>query len=111
LKHGVKFQSGDEFIADDVVFGFERLMAKTRPFARHGKHVAKITAVDRYRVRIDFKEADVDFFDGTSLFPASRAYYGRVGEKEFARHPNGIGPYELITYRPGEYFDLKAFPG
>jgi hypothetical protein len=35
-------------------------------------------------VRIDFKEPDVDFFDGTSLFPASKAYYDRVGEKEFA---------------------------
>lgn len=111
LKHGVKFHSGDEFTADDVVFGFQRLMAKTRPFARHGKHVATIMAVDRYTVRIDFREADVDFFDGTSLFPASKAFYDRVGEKEFARHPNGIGPYEFVTYRPGQYFDLKAFPG
>ncbi len=110
LKHGVKFHSGDEFIADDVVFGFDRLMAKTRPFARHGKHVAKITAVDRYTVRLDFKEPDVNFFDGTSLFPASKAYYDRVGEKEFARHPNGIGPYQFVDYKQAQYFDLKAFP-
>jgi peptide/nickel transport system substrate-binding protein len=109
LKRGVKFHSGDEFTADDVVFGFQRLMAKTRPFARHGKHVAKIAAVDRYTVRLDFKEPDVNFFDGTSLFPASKAYYDRVGEKEFARHPNGIGPYEFVAYKQAQYFDLKAF--
>jgi peptide/nickel transport system substrate-binding protein len=111
LKHGVKFHSGDEFIADDVVFGFQRLMAKTRPFARHGKHVGKISAVDRYTVRLDFNEPDVNFFDGTSLFPASKAYYDRVGEKEFASHPNGIGPYAFVEYKPAQYFDLKAFPG
>lgn len=111
LKHGVKFHSGDEFTAEDVVFGFQRLMAKTRPFARHGKHVKKITAVDKYTVRLDFAEPDVNFFDGTSLFPASKAYYDRVGEKEFATHPNGIGPYAFVGYKPAAYFDLKAFPG
>ncbi len=111
LKHGVKFHSGDELVADDVVFGFQRLMAKTRPFARHGKHVGKITAVDRYTVRLDFNEPDVNFFDGTSLFPASKAWYDRVGEREFAAHPNGIGPYEFVAYKPAAYFDLKAFPG
>jgi peptide/nickel transport system substrate-binding protein len=62
LQHGVKFYSGEEFTADDVVFGFQRLMAKTRPFARHGKHVAGITAVDRYTVRIDFKRTGCRFF-------------------------------------------------
>ncbi|HEX4111324.1 MAG TPA: ABC transporter substrate-binding protein [Stellaceae bacterium] len=111
LKHGVKFHSGDELTAEDVVFGFQRLMAKTRPFARHGKHVGKIAAVDRYTVRLDFNEPDVNFFDGTSLFPASKAYYDRVGEKEFASHPNGIGPYAFVAYKPAQYFDLKAFPG
>jgi peptide/nickel transport system substrate-binding protein len=111
IKPGVKFHSGDEFVADDVVFGFQRLMAKTRPFARHGKYVDKIYAADRYTVHIDFKEPDVNFFDGTSLFPASKAYYDRVGEKEFASHPNGIGPYEFVAYKPAAYFDIKAFPG
>ncbi len=111
LKPGVKFHSGDEFVADDVVFGFQRLMEKTRPFARHGKYVDHIVAVDRYTVRLDFKEPDVNFFDGTSLFPASKAYYDRVGEKEFASHPNGIGPYEFVEYKPAQYFDLKAFAG
>src|SRR5665213_1267106 len=48
LKHGVKFQSGDELVAADVVFGFQRLMAKTPPFMRHGKFVDKIEAVDPY---------------------------------------------------------------
>ena len=111
LKPGVKFHSGDEFVADDVVFGFQRLMEKTRPFARHGKYVEHITAVDKYTVKLDFKEADVNFFDGTSLFPASKAYYDRVGEKEFATHPNGIGPYEFVAYKPAAYFDVKAFAG
>ena len=71
----------------------------------------KITAVDKYTVRLDFAEPDVNFFDGTSLFPASKAYYDRVGEKEFATHPNGIGPYEFVDYKPAQYFDFKAFPG
>jgi len=111
LKHGVKFQSGDELVAADVVFGFQRLMAKTPPFMRHGKFVDKIEAVDPYTVRVTFKKPDVTYFEGVSLFPASKAYFDRVGEKVFAEHPNGIGPYEWVDYKRGQYIDLKAFPG
>jgi hypothetical protein len=70
-------------------------MAKTRPFARHGKHVAGITAVDRYTGADLFQRTGCRFFRRTSLFLASKAYYDRVGETEFARHPNGIGPCKL----------------
>jgi peptide/nickel transport system substrate-binding protein len=111
LKHGVKFQSGDEFTAQDVVFGFERLKKLTAPDMRHFKFVDQVVAVDRYTVRITFKSPDVTFFDGVSLFPASKAYFDRVGEKYFEEHPNGIGPYKFVDYKRGQYIDLEAFPG
>ncbi len=111
IKPGVKFQSGDELVADDVVFGFNRMVEKTRPFMRHAKYVDKIEAVDRYTVHMTFKQPDVTFFDGFDLFPASKAYHDRVGEKDFVEHPVGIGPYKFVDYKRGEYIDLEAFDG
>jgi peptide/nickel transport system substrate-binding protein len=111
LKQGVKWHSGDELTAADVVFGYERLRKLTPPDMRHFKFIDKVEALDRYTVRITFNAPDVTFFDGVSLFPADKAYYDRVGEKYFAEHPDGFGPYQWVDYQRGQYVDLKAFPG
>ena len=111
IRPGIKFHSGDELTAEDVVFGQERLMAKTPSFIRHGRLVDHIEALDKYTARIVFKQPDVTYFEGVSLFPASKAYHDRVGEQEFVAHPVGIGPYEFVERRPAQYIDLKAFDG
>ena len=108
---GVKFQSGNELTADDVVFSFERMKAKTPSFMRHARLADKIEAVDRYTVRITYKQPDVTLFEGTSLFLADKAYFDKVGEKEAMQHPSGLGPYKIAEYRPGQYVDLVAHDG
>jgi peptide/nickel transport system substrate-binding protein len=111
LKHGVHFQSGDELTAEDVVYGFDRLVKLTPPFMRHAKLVQSMQALDKYTVRVTFKKPDVTYFNGVSLFPADKAYHDRVGEQYFADHPDGIGPYKFVDYKRGQYIDLQAFPG
>jgi peptide/nickel transport system substrate-binding protein len=111
LKHGVHFQSGDELTAEDVVYGYDRLVKLTPPFMRHAKFVKSVKALDKYTVQITFKKPDVTFFDGVSLFPADKAYHDKVGEKYFADHPDGIGPYKFVDYKRGQYMDMEAWPG
>jgi peptide/nickel transport system substrate-binding protein len=111
LRHGVKFHSGDELIADDVLFSFERMKKNTPAFMRHARLVKSIEKLDKYTVRFTWDRPDVTLFDGMQLFMGSKAYYDRVGEKEFMTHPSGIGPYKLVKYGPGQYIDLERFDG
>jgi peptide/nickel transport system substrate-binding protein len=108
---GIKFHSGDELVAQDVVFSFARQLANTPSFKRKARLVAKLDVLDKYTVRFTMKQPDVTFFDGDQIFLASKAYYDRVGEKEFMTHPSGIGPYRLTGYQPGQWIDLVAFDG
>ncbi|MGH6982064.1 MAG: ABC transporter substrate-binding protein, partial [Stellaceae bacterium] len=108
---GVKFHSGDELTADDVLFSFTRMMSNTPSFKRHGRLVKSVDKLDRYTVRFTWDRPDVTFFDGMQIFLGSKAYFDRVGEKEFMTHPSGIGPYRLTKYAPGQYVELERFDG
>lgn len=111
LRPGIKFHSGDELIADDVIFSFERMKKNTPAFMRHARQVKSIEKLDKYTVRFTWDRPDVTLFDGMQLFMGSKAYYDRAGEKTFMTKPSGIGPYKLVKYAPGQYIDLERFDG
>ncbi|HXE17476.1 MAG TPA: ABC transporter substrate-binding protein [Stellaceae bacterium] len=111
IRPGIKFHSGDELVADDVLFSFKRMMSNTPSFKRHGRLVKSVDKLDTYTVRFTWDKPDVTFFDGMQIFLGSKAYFDRVGEKEFMTHPSGIGPYKLVKYSPGQYIDLVRFDG
>jgi peptide/nickel transport system substrate-binding protein len=111
IRPGIKFHSGDELVADDVLFSFDREKAKTPAFMRHARQVKSLAKLDKYTVRFTWDRPDVTFFDGMQPFLGSKAYYDRVGEKAFMEHPSGIGPYKIVTYAPGQYIDVERFDG
>jgi len=111
IRPGIRFHSGDELVADDVLFSFNRMMTNTPSFKRHGRLVGKIEVLDKYSLRFLFRQPDVTFFDGFQIFLGSKAYHDRVGEKEFMTHPSGIGPYKITAYNPGQSIDVTAFDG
>jgi peptide/nickel transport system substrate-binding protein len=110
LRHGVKFHSGDAFNAADVVWSHERMSKKTWFYAlSSAKFITKVEAVDPYTVKFSFKQPDAMFLQVPALIVASKSYFDRVGEKEFAKHPVGTGPYKIADYRAAQYLDLVAF--
>ena len=94
-----------------MVFSFERMKKNTPSFMRHARLVDKLEAVDKYTVRFTWQRPDVTFFDGFQLFLGSKAYFDRVGDKEFMNKPSGLGPYRVAEYKPGQYIDVAAFDG
>ncbi len=111
LRRGVKFHSGDEMTAQDVLFSHQRLMEKNPQYARRGRLLDKVESPDNETVRFLFKQFDASFLTGRSLFIVSKAYFDRVGEKDFVDKPVGTGPYKFVSYRPGQSLELEAFDG
>jgi peptide/nickel transport system substrate-binding protein len=111
LRHNVKFQSGDPFTSADVVWSHQRMLAKTWFYKGFARFVKNCVALDPYTVEFTFTQPDAQFLPVPSLIIASKTYFDRVGEKEFAAHPVGTGPYKIVDYKPAQYLDLATWPG
>ncbi|MGH7075922.1 MAG: ABC transporter substrate-binding protein [Stellaceae bacterium] len=109
LRHGVTFQSGDPLTAKDVVWTYNRYKKYARFFVGISRYVKSVEATDDYTVKFTFKQPDAEFLPIHPLMIVSKAYYDRVGEAEFEKHPVGTGPYKIVKYAPGQYLDLKAY--
>jgi peptide/nickel transport system substrate-binding protein len=111
IRPGVKFQSGDELTADDAIFTFQRIAANSPMYRRDTKLVDKVEALDRYTVRFTFNTPYFGFFHSAIVNLVSKAYFERKGDTYAVAHPNGIGPYKFVDYKPAQYVDLVASPG
>jgi microcin C transport system substrate-binding protein len=105
LRQEARFHDGSPVTADDVVFSFNILVEKGRPFYRaiYG-NVAKVEKLGPHRVKFSFKPGEnreLPLILG-SLTVISKAYWQ---ERDFARTtleaPLGSGPYRLETFDAG----------
>jgi peptide/nickel transport system substrate-binding protein len=111
LRKGVKFHNGDPLTVKDVLFSFERAVAKNRVMPSRLKPVEKIEALDESRIRFLWKTPDVTFIPklAAGVMIVSKSYYDRVGEDVFTRKPVGTGPYKFVRYEMGQYIDIERF--
>jgi len=109
LRKGVKFHSGKEFDANDVVYSFQ--MQKTPPppgsVTAFYPKIASIDAIDKYTVRFNMSQPD-----GTLLgYCAWLAYSYIVPNGFYANHnanseADGTGPFKLASYVPNDHVTL-----
>src|SRR6185437_11537869 len=99
-----------ELTADDVVFSFKRIAANSPMYRRDTKLVDKVEALDRYTVRFTFNTPYFGFFNSAIVNLVSKSYFERQGEAYAVKHPNGIGPYKFVDYKPAQYVELAASP-
>jgi peptide/nickel transport system substrate-binding protein len=107
LRQNVKFHSGDELTAEDIVFSDARMTAKTSIYSiRRNPTISSVEAVDKYTARFHMKSPDVTMLALRLLVVVSKKYYDRVGEDEFVKKPMGTGPYKVADYKPGQFLEL-----
>lgn len=111
LRKGVKFHSGDLLTAKDVEFSFDRGRTKNPTTRSLLVLMDRLEVADDYHFTIYFKTPDVGFLPTQAgrVAIVSKSYYEKVGEEKFVREPVGTGPYKVVRYASGEYFDLKRF--
>ena len=132
LKPGVKFHSGNEVTAEDVVYSFQRVVAlNDQPafiLTQFGITPESLKVLDKYTVQIglDKKYAQGIFFSCLSAGVASivdskvvkqhvektdKYPDGDYGLTWLTRNSAGSGPFKLVTWQKNDKVVLDAFPG
>ncbi len=105
LRKGVKFSSGNELTAEDVVYSFKRAMAINKgPAWILEENVKDIKAVDKYTVAITIKQPSA-YFLSTLYNPVAAPVDSKVvkahekngdwGEGWLTDHSAGTGPFVI----------------
>src|SRR5215471_264972 len=112
LKQGVKFHSGRELVADDVVATFTTLLdPKTAsPYRGEVGPIDRVEAVDKHAVRFTMR-APFSIFPETVSVPNARivAREGLVDLKALAAKEFGTGPFKLKEFVPGDRLVVERF--
>lgn len=105
LKKDVYFHDGKKFGAEDVLYTYDAMAGLTskEPLSSKFAIIDKIDVIDDLNVRVHLKERQNGFIYLT-LRPIVEKDYKDNGSK-----PIGTGPYQFVSYTPGEGLKLKKF--
>jgi peptide/nickel transport system substrate-binding protein len=107
LREGVKFHSGQEMTADDVIFSLNTALspdvyANLQPLA---EAITGAVAVDRYTVQFEFAHPNPAVFDLLDLL----FIVNQEGWDDVRSAPAGTGPFRLVDHIPGNRLVLERF--
>ena len=114
LRHGVKFQNGEPFDANSVVFTLQTILdpKNNNPFRPFLDVISSVTKVDDFTVRVETKQPYAPLV--ASLYPIMMLppkAYQDMGSDAFGQHPIGTGPYDLTEWVKDDHITLRANPG
>jgi peptide/nickel transport system substrate-binding protein len=114
LRRGIRFNNGDEFTADDVLFTLNLWLnkdAKSSMLGLVGGYLSPsgIEKTGPYQIVLHLKRPEIGLPEHFFHYPAFILNH-RTFEGDFRKAPHGTGPYTLETYKESEIAVLKARP-
>jgi len=119
LREGVHFHSGAAFTADDVVYTYQWVLNPDSNARASGTVTRWLRSVEKlgpYKVRFHLKSIyPLALRDMARRIPIRRngAYQvdGKDDRGAQALHPDGLGPYRVAAFQPGQRAELVRFDG
>ena len=119
LRQGVKFHSGKELTADDVVYTLNFVADKANAIMNYAllAWIKSAEKIDSHKVRVrlekPFPPALANLAGLGFIMPAGHYDAAPVkadGKKDFgAVQPNGTGPYKITEIKPGEHILMERY--
>lgn len=104
LRQGVKFHSGDELTAEDVVFTYERLYLpdSIATFAAvYQEHIASVEALDTYTVRFNLHKPwpiFLSFVAGNHAKVVNKTFVEEAADAHGVSRWDGTGPFRIVEW-------------
>ncbi|WP_332236657.1 ABC transporter substrate-binding protein [Sporolactobacillus sp. KGMB 08714] len=120
LKKNLKWQDGKPLTAKDVVFTINTILDPKQNSDLRGNFVfnnepVKAVALDNQTVQFTLPTVAPSFqLNLEQLFPIPQHVFANESNLQKStknNHPIGSGPYQFVTYKPGQYVELKRFDG
>lgn len=109
LRSGVKFHHGKDFVADDVVHTFNRILDPSveSPLATPLAIIESVEAVDDKTAQFNLSSANGDL---TVIFgsPQARIVPSDRSQDEYRSDPSGTGPFKFVDHIAGERTTFEA---
>jgi peptide/nickel transport system substrate-binding protein len=115
LRQGVKFQNGDPFSADDVVYTIQTILDPKSQIMVPSNYtwLAGAEKIDDYHVQVKLKRifpAALEYLSMVlPIYP--KAYREHVGHEGFSKAPIGTGPYRVTRVDGVTEIDLTRNDG
>ncbi len=116
LRKGIKWQDGDPFTSEDIVFSYKTIMnpkVDAPQLRSYYQEIRDVEAIDEHTVRFTYARPyflALEFCGGMPIVPKHIFDKGDFNTNPAGREPVGTGPFKFVKWTTGREIVLQKNP-